>query len=116
MLPSVFTRQEEMSSMAGPHYTLFVPYRLRKFLSYHLSQATMLTMSLKGLPNSEAVRISGYGLGTTNLLSWVHTITGKHYIPESIEKTHARRGLYVLWITILCMLDNKDVYMWQEKV
>ena len=43
--------------------------------------------------------------------------TGKHfYIPKCNEKTHARRGLYALWITILCMLDNKDVYMWQEKV
>ena len=27
--------------------------------------------------------------------------TGKHfYLPKSIEKTHARRGLYALWITI----------------
>ena len=43
--------------------------------------------------------------------------TGKHfYLPKSTEKTHARRGLYALWITILCVLDNKDVYMWQEKV
>ena len=24
--------------------------------------------------------------------------------------------MYALWITILCVLDNKDVYMWQEKV
>ena len=53
----------------------------------------------------------------------VHTITKKHYIPESTfylpkstENTHARRGLYALWITFLCVLDNKDVYMWQEKV
>ena len=43
--------------------------------------------------------------------------TGKHfYLPKITEKTHARRGLYALWITILCVLDNKDVYMWQEKV
>ena len=35
---------------------------------------------------------------------------------KSTEKTHARRALYALWITILCVLDNKDVYMWQEKV
>ena len=43
--------------------------------------------------------------------------TGKHfYLPKSTEKTHARRGLYALWITISCVLDNKDVYMWQEKV
>ena len=43
--------------------------------------------------------------------------TGKHfYLPKSTEKKHARRGLYALWITILCVLDNKDVYMWQEKV
>ena len=43
--------------------------------------------------------------------------TGKHfYLPKSTEKTYARRGLYVLWITILCVLDNKDACMWQEKV
>ena len=43
--------------------------------------------------------------------------TGKHfYLPNSTEKTHARSGLYALWITILCVLDNKDVNMWQEKV
>ena len=43
--------------------------------------------------------------------------TGKHfYLPKSTEKTHARRGLYAMWITILCVLDNKDVNMWQEKV
>ena len=41
--------------------------------------------------------------------------TGKHfYLPKSTEKTHARRGLYALLITILCVLDNNDVYMWQE--
>ena len=44
-------------------------------------------------------------------------MTEKHfYLPKSTKKTHARRGLYALWITILCVLDNKDVYMWQEKV
>ena len=43
--------------------------------------------------------------------------TGKHfYLPKGTEKTHARRDLYVLWINILCVLDNRDVYMWQEKV
>ena len=43
--------------------------------------------------------------------------TGKHfYLPKRTEKTHARRGLHALWITILCVFDNKDVYMWQEKV
>ena len=43
--------------------------------------------------------------------------TGKHfYLPKSTEKTHARRGLLALWITFLCVLDNKDVYMWQNKV
>ena len=43
--------------------------------------------------------------------------TGRYfYLPKSTEKTYARRGLYVLWITILCVLDNKDAYMWQEKV
>ena len=43
--------------------------------------------------------------------------TGKHfYLPKSAEKTHARRGLYALWITMLCVLHNKDVYIWQEKV
>ena len=37
--------------------------------------------------------------------------TGKHsYLPKSTEKIHIRRGLYALWITILCVLDNKDVY------
>ena len=42
--------------------------------------------------------------------------TGKHfYLPKSTKKTHARRGLYALWITILCVLDNKDVIMWQEE-
>ena len=39
-----------------------------------------------------------------------------HYLPKSTEKTHAMKGLYALWITILCVLDKKDVYMWQEKV
>ena len=35
--------------------------------------------------------------------------TGKHfYLLKSTEKTHARRGLYAMWITILCVLDNKD--------
>ena len=43
--------------------------------------------------------------------------TGKHFhLPKSTEKTRARRGLYALWIIILCVLDNKDVYMWLEKV
>ena len=43
--------------------------------------------------------------------------TGKHfYLPKSTGKIHAMRGLYALWITILCVLDNRDVYMWQEKV
>ena len=38
--------------------------------------------------------------------------TGKHfYLPKSTEKTYARRGLYALLITILCVLDNKDVYI-----
>ena len=42
--------------------------------------------------------------------------TVKHFdLPKSTEKTHARRGLYALWITILCVLDNKDVYMWQKR-
>ena len=41
--------------------------------------------------------------------------TGKHfYLPKNIEKTHATRGLYVLLITTLCVLDNKDVYRWQR--
>ena len=35
-------------------------------------------------------------------------------VHKSTEKTHARRDLYALWITILCVLDNKDVYRWQE--
>ena len=40
--------------------------------------------------------------------------TGKHfYLPKSTEKTHARKGLL---FTILCVLDNKDVHMWLEKV
>ena len=43
--------------------------------------------------------------------------TGKHfYLPKSTEKKHARKGLYAMRITILCVLDNKDVYIWQEKV
>ena len=25
-------------------------------------------------------------------------------------------GRYAMWITILCVLDNKDAYMCQEKV
>ena len=30
--------------------------------------------------------------------------TGKHfYLPKNTEKTHARRGLYAMWITILCV-------------
>ena len=37
-------------------------------------------------------------------------------IPKSTEKTLERRGLYALWITILCVLGNKDVYMWHVKV
>ena len=43
----------------------------------------------------------------------VHTITKKHYIPESTFnyqkalRKHARRGLDALFITILCVLDNK---------
>ena len=58
-----------------------------------------------------------------SVFRWVHTITKKHhipkkhfYLPKSTEKTNARRGLYALWLTILCVLGNKDVYMWQEKV
>ena len=43
--------------------------------------------------------------------------TGKHFdLPKSTEKTYAWRGLYALWITILCLLKNQDVYMWQIKV
>ena len=43
--------------------------------------------------------------------------TGKHfYLPKSTEITHARRDRYALWITVLCVLDNKDVNMCQEKV
>ena len=38
--------------------------------------------------------------------------TGKHfYLPKSIEKTHARSGLYALWITILYVLDNKCIHV-----
>ena len=42
--------------------------------------------------------------------------TGKHfYLPKSTEKTHARRDLYALWITI-CVLDNKGGKKRTEKV
>ena len=38
--------------------------------------------------------------------------TGKHfYLPKSTEKTQARLGLRN---TIFCVLNNKDVYRWQE--
>ena len=54
-------------------------------------------------------------------MHWVHTITKKQYIPEStfIYQKALRKNMQggvcdALWITILCVLDNKDVYMWQE--
>ena len=46
------------------------------------------------------------------LLERVHIISKKHYIPESTFiyqkalRKHMQGGLYALWITILCMLDN----------
>ena len=60
-------------------------------------------------------RFSSFERGPYNYQKALYT--GKHfYLPKSTEKIHARRGLSALWITILCVLDNKDVYMWQEKV
>ena len=52
----------------------------------------------------------GRNMGPCNYQKALYT--GKHVdLPKSTEKTHARRGLYALWIIILCVLDNKDVYM-----
>ena len=42
------------------------------------------------------------GWGSIQLPKRIYT--GKHFdLPKSTEKTHARRGLYALWITILCV-------------
>ena len=68
-------------------------------------------------------RVIVLAIKKTMMMNRVHTITKKHYIPEStfiyqnaLRKHMQGGGLYALWITILYVLDNKNVYMWQEKV
>ena len=65
---------------------------------------TLIGMTIMGVASAPPKSV---GI-TTN---WM-TVSGN--VP--IRQRNARKGLYALWITILCVLDNKDVYMWQEKV
>ena len=53
----------------------------------------------------------------------IHTITKKHYIPEStfiyqkaLRKHMQGGGLYALWITILYVLDNKILERDQQMI
>ena len=61
------------------------------------------------------VRSQDLNMGQYNYQKALYS--GKHFnLPKSTEKKQARRGVYAPWITILCVLDNKDVYLWQEKL